>query len=104
MIVNVSFFVQLLKELERVTGISGDVVKKTWIEKWSRKIFEQARIEISSGSAISEACKEVVLLGEQLITTSLCCMYTVLFYTVVVPRKSTTLHAFCISSPYHILL
>ena len=98
MIVNVSFFVQLLKELERVTGISGDVVKKTWIE-----IFEQARIEISSGSAVSEVCKEVVSLGEQLITTSLCCMYTILFYTVVVPRKSTTLRTFCISSTYHIL-
>ena len=90
----VSFFVQLLKELERVTGVDTEEVKKNWMQKWAPKIFEQARIEISSGSAISSACKKIISLGEQ----SVACMY-ILQCCIIYTKDS---HAFRISFPCYV--
>lgn len=57
----VYFFVQLLKELERVTGIDVEEATTKWTEKWALKIFQQAKLEISSGSARSAACADLIV-------------------------------------------
>ncbi len=58
---------QLLRELERITGIKSESTICRWNEQWVEKVIDQAKFEVKSRSAtVMTGMDEVCSLGNTL--------------------------------------
>ena len=59
-------FLQLMKELDRITGVVIDAARREWTQKWVPRIIEQAveQVEAATRSAASTAYTEIASLGK----------------------------------------
>ena len=54
---------QLVRELERITGIKLQTTLQKWNEQWAESVIQQAKFEALSRSAITSALDTICSLG-----------------------------------------